>query len=67
MHTEDLATMDEQSYVKIVGRLKDMIIHGGKNFFPREVEEFLHTHPDILDVQVSAYLREATGRRSWPG
>ena len=52
MHTGDLATMDEQGYVKIVGRIKDMIIRGGENVFPREVEEFLHTHPDILDAQV---------------
>ena len=52
MHTGDLATMDEQGYLKIVGRIKDMIIRGGENVFPREVEEFLHTHPDILDAQV---------------
>jgi fatty-acyl-CoA synthase len=52
MHTGDLATMDEDGYVKIVGRIKDMIIRGGENVYPRELEEFLFTHPDILDVQV---------------
>jgi len=52
MHTGDLATMDEQGYVNIVGRLKDMIIRGGENVYPREVEEFLFAHPDIVDVQV---------------
>jgi fatty-acyl-CoA synthase len=52
MHTGDLATMDADGYVKIVGRSKDMIIRGGENVYPREVEEFLHTHPDIADVQV---------------
>jgi fatty-acyl-CoA synthase len=52
MHTGDLATMDEDGYVKIVGRIKDMIIRGGENVYPREIEEFLFTHPDILDVQV---------------
>jgi fatty-acyl-CoA synthase len=52
MHTGDLATMDEAGYVNIVGRIKDMIIRGGENVYPRELEEFLFTHPDILDVQV---------------
>jgi fatty-acyl-CoA synthase len=52
MHTGDLATMDEDGYVNIVGRIKDMIIRGGENVYPREVEEFLYTHPDIADVQV---------------
>jgi fatty-acyl-CoA synthase len=52
MHTGDLAVMDEEGYVNIVGRSKDMIIRGGENIYPREVEEFLHTHPDITDVQV---------------
>ena len=52
MHTGDLATMDEDGYVKIVGRSKDMIIRGGENIYPREVEEFLYTHPEIKDVQV---------------
>jgi fatty-acyl-CoA synthase len=52
MHTGDLATMDDEGYVNIVGRLKDMIIRGGENVYPREIEEFLYTHPDIVDVQV---------------
>jgi fatty-acyl-CoA synthase len=52
MHTGDLATMDADGYVKIVGRSKDMIIRGGENVYPREIEEFLYTHPDIADVQV---------------
>jgi fatty-acyl-CoA synthase len=52
MHTGDLATMDSDGYLNIVGRIKDMIIRGGENVYPREIEEFLHTHPDIVDVQV---------------
>ena len=52
MHTGDLAEMDDEGYIKIVGRLKDMIIRGGENIYPREIEEFLYTHPDISDVQV---------------
>ncbi|GII25407.1 AMP-binding protein [Planosporangium mesophilum] len=52
MHTGDLATMDEAGYVNIVGRIKDMVIRGGENIYPREIEEFLYTHPDIVDVQV---------------
>ena len=52
MHTGDLAVMDEAGYVNIAGRIKDMVIRGGENIYPREVEEFLYTHPDILDVQV---------------
>lgn len=52
MHTGDLATMDDEGYVKIVGRIKDMIIRGGENIYPREIEEFLYTHPKISDVQV---------------
>ncbi|HSN92262.1 MAG TPA: AMP-binding protein [Anaeromyxobacteraceae bacterium] len=52
MHTGDLATMDEQGYVNIVGRIKDMVLRGGENVFPREVEEFLYTVPGIADVQV---------------
>jgi fatty-acyl-CoA synthase len=52
MHTGDLATMDDDGYVNIVGRSKDMIIRGGENVYPREIEEFLYSHPDILDVQV---------------
>jgi fatty-acyl-CoA synthase len=52
MHTGDLATMDAEGYVQIVGRIKDMVIRGGENVYPREVEEFLYTHPDIVDAQV---------------
>lgn len=52
MHTGDLATMDDDGYVAIVGRIKDMVIRGGENVYPREVEEYLYTHPDIADVQV---------------
>ena len=52
MHTGDLATMDEEGYLNIVGRIKDMIIRGGENVYPREIEEFLYSHPKIQDVQV---------------
>jgi fatty-acyl-CoA synthase len=52
MHTGDLAVMDAQGYVNIVGRLKDMVIRGGENIYPREVEEFLYAHPKVSDVQV---------------
>jgi fatty-acyl-CoA synthase len=52
MHTGDLATMDEDGYLNIVGRIKDLVIRGGENVYPREVEEFLYTHPDVADVQV---------------
>jgi fatty-acyl-CoA synthase len=52
MHSGDLATMDEDGYVDICGRIKDLIIRGGENVYPREIEEFLYLHPDIIDVQV---------------
>ncbi|MGM8216258.1 AMP-binding protein [Bacillaceae bacterium W0354] len=52
LHTGDLAFMDEDGYVQITGRIKDMVIRGGENIYPREIEEFLYTHPDILDVQI---------------
>ncbi|MDP9221603.1 MAG: AMP-binding protein [Actinomycetota bacterium] len=52
MHTGDLATMDADGYLNIVGRIKDMVIRGGENIYPREVEEFLYTHPDVADVSV---------------
>ncbi len=52
MHSGDLGVMDEHGYLRITGRIKDMVIRGGENLYPREIEEFLHTHPDILDVQV---------------
>ena len=52
MHTGDLATMDSDGYLNIVGRIKDLVIRGGENVYPREVEEFLYSHPDVSDVQV---------------
>lgn len=52
MHTEDLATMDGEGYINIVGRIKDMIIRGGENIYPKEIEEFLYTNPKVSDVQV---------------
>ena len=52
MHTGDLATMDQDGYLRIVGRIKDLVIRGGENVYPREVEEYLFTHPDVTDVQV---------------
>ena len=52
MHTGDLATMDAEGYLNIVGRIKDMVIRGGENIYPREIEEFLFTHPDVADVSV---------------
>ncbi|MGP4019389.1 AMP-binding protein [Saccharopolyspora sp. 5N708] len=52
MHTGDLAVLDPDGYVSITGRIKDMVIRGGENIYPREIEEFLYTHPDILDAQV---------------
>ncbi|GAA2165721.1 AMP-binding protein [Pedococcus bigeumensis] len=52
MHTGDIAVMDDDGYVQITGRIKDMVIRGGENIYPREIEEFLYTHPDILDAQV---------------
>ncbi|WP_415899670.1 AMP-binding protein [Neptuniibacter sp. QD48_11] len=53
MHTGDLAIMDAEGYVQIVGRIKDMVIRGGENIYPKEIEEFLYTHPAISDVQVT--------------
>lgn len=52
MHTGDIAVMADNGYVEITGRIKDMVIRGGENIYPREIEEFLYTHPDILDAQV---------------
>jgi fatty-acyl-CoA synthase len=52
LHTGDLATMNARGYVRITGRLKDMVIRGGENIYPREVEEYLYSHPDIQDIQV---------------
>jgi fatty-acyl-CoA synthase len=61
MHTGDLATMDENGYVRVVGRIKDMIIRGGENIYPREVEEFLYGHPAVADVQVIGVPDERYG------
>ena len=61
MHTGDLAIMDDEGYLNIVGRIKDMVIRGGENVYPREIEEFLYTHPDIEDVQVIGVPDERYG------
>jgi fatty-acyl-CoA synthase len=61
MHSGDLAVIDEDGYIKIVGRIKDMIIRGGENIYPREIEEFLYTHPDVSDVQVIGVPDEKYG------
>ncbi len=61
MHTGDLAVMDAEGYVNISGRIKDMVIRGGENVYPREVEEFLYTHPDVADVQVIGVPDERYG------
>lgn len=63
LHSGDLAIMDEEGYVKIVGRIKDMIIRGGENVYPREVEEFLYTHPKIQEVQVFGIPHEKYGEQ----
>jgi fatty-acyl-CoA synthase len=61
MHTGDLATMDDDGYVRVVGRIKDMVIRGGENVYPREIEEFLYTHPQVADVQVIGVPDERFG------
>jgi fatty-acyl-CoA synthase len=61
MHTGDLAIMDDEGYLNIVGRIKDMVIRGGENVYPREIEEFLYTHPDIVDAQVIGVPDERYG------
>ena len=61
MHTGDLATIDEEGYCNIVGRIKDMVIRGGENIYPREIEEFLYRHPKIADVQVVGVPDEKYG------
>ena len=63
LHTGDLATMDEDGYFTITGRADDMIIRGGENIYPREIEEFLYTHPEISDVQVYGVPDEKYGER----
>ncbi len=61
MHTGDLAVMDNDGYLNIVGRIKDMVIRGGENVYPREIEEFLYTHPDVVDAQVIGVPDERYG------
>ena len=61
LHTGDLAIMDRNGYCKITGRIKDMIIRGGENIYPREIEEFLYTHPKIKDVQIVGVPNEKYG------
>lgn len=61
MHTGDLGVMDDDGYVRVTGRIKDMVIRGGENIYPREIEEFLYTHPDIEDVQVVGVPDEKYG------
>ncbi|TCP32359.1 fatty-acyl-CoA synthase [Scopulibacillus darangshiensis] len=61
LHTGDLATVDRHGYYKITGRLKDMIIRGGENVYPREIEEFLYSHPDVMDVQIIGIPDEKYG------
>ena len=62
MHTGDLATIDAEGYCNIVGRIKDMVIRGGENVYPREIEEFLYRHPKIQDVQVLRRARRTLRR-----
>ncbi len=64
MHTGDLAVMREDGYCNIVGRIKDLVIRGGENIYPREIEEFLYAHPDVEDVQVVGIPDESGGARS---
>ena len=61
MHTGDLGVMADDGYVNIVGRIKDMVIRGGENIYPREIEEFLYTHPGVEDVQVIGVPDERYG------
>lgn len=64
LHTGDLGTMDEEGFVRVTGRLKDMIIRGGENLYPREIEEFLYRHPKVLDVQVTGVPDEKYGEEA---
>ncbi|MDT5068470.1 MAG: fatty-acyl-CoA synthase, partial [Mycobacterium sp.] len=64
MHTGDLAVMREDGYCNVVGRIKDMVIRGGENIYPREIEEFLYTHPDIEDAQVIGVPDERYGEET---
>ncbi|MFJ8262155.1 AMP-binding protein [Rummeliibacillus sp. NPDC094406] len=64
LHTGDLGTMDEEGYVRVTGRLKDMFIRGGENIYPREIEEFLYQHPKVLDIQVAGVPDEKYGEEA---
>lgn len=64
LHTGDLGTMDENGYLRVTGRLKDMFIRGGENVYPREIEEFLYQHPKVLDVQVAGVPDEKYGEEA---
>ncbi len=64
LHTGDLGTMDENGFIRVTGRLKDMIIRGGENIYPREIEEFLYRHPKILDVQIAGVPDEKYGEEA---
>lgn len=64
LHTGDLAEIDEDGYVRITGRLKDMIVRGGENIYPREIEEFLYEHEDIVDVQIVGVPDEKYGEKT---
>jgi fatty-acyl-CoA synthase len=63
LHSGDIGIMDAEGYVQVVGRIKDLIIRGGENIYPREIEEFLHTHPKIQEVQVFAVPDESYGEQ----
>lgn len=63
LHTGDLGTVDERGYFRITGRIKDMIIRGGENIYPREIEEFLHTNPKVKDVYVVGVPDEKYGEQ----
>ena len=62
LHTGDIAVMDADGYLDITGRIKDMVIRGGENIYPKEIEEFLYTHPWISDVQVVGVPDRSTAR-----
>jgi len=63
LHSGDLGVIDKEGYLQITGRIKDMIIRGGENIYPREIEEFLYTHPDIQEVQVFGIPDEKLGEQ----
>ena len=65
LHTGDIAVKDDDGYYKITGRLKDMIIRGGENIFPKEIEDFIYTHPDVVDVQIVAVPSQKYGEEAY--